>query len=355
MIPTTAIEPTAGDFTALKAAANTGISFRTQSTNLPFSLDWIVHFNSRLAKLSPGSPLVFMISGKQPQFAIAFKDIATKVPLIMHDQIERAGIIIVGNAPGSKGCYIPANGRNIAELITWAEENGADFEFTLAAEAGRNGTLVFPEGLAHDDKSYQIDHVILDKLLTAKDISSGLNNFCTKILNAADIKSDIWKNRSGWIPVTLAEKRIQDLLMIFFRGLFISPSTIVLQEITNPDGRCDVSIKSKHFQAATNSSLTREFILELKALKSFTEKNEGIASQTHEAAIDKGLQQAQDYKETFQAEVVFLCVFDLRKAATSDLKDRMLKDCSVKEIVSWWEMILPNTAERRKVAMTIAS
>ena len=338
----------------LAIIANSDRSIRTSRSTLPFGLDWIVHFNDRLAKLPKGSPLIFMISSQQPQFAAKFRDIAKRVPMIKEDKVARSGIIIVGNAPGSRGCHIDDDGRDLSDLISWAEANDAQNEFTLVGVAGKGETTIFPSGLENDELSYCVNHVILDEILNENDIHDALDKFSKNILNASDIDTKLWFDRNLWIPVTRLEKCIQDQLMIFFRGRFVSPSDVILQEINNPDGRCDLLIKSKHLDVTTTSSRIREFVLELKALKSFTEEKNEVSAANHEAALLKGMQQAKDYKDTMKPEFVFLCVFDLRKNPSLDLRKRFQGECDNEKVEAWWDSILPNTEFRRKAKMVSA-
>lgn len=347
--------PSSGNMSALINVAEQESTLRIQGSTLKFDIEWITHFNERLNRLPPNEPQILVVSANQPQLAIKFSSVGHKVPMIRGDRTNRPGIIIVGNAAGSRGLWIPADGKDLQQLVSWAESNDIVGTFTLAGIAGSMKTTVFPGGLDQDDLSYSIDHSIGNQLLTAEDISADLDRFRDTVLNAADLNKKIWKEGTEWIPVATTEKSIQDQLMIFFRGKFVSTKDLVLQEISNPDGRCDLLVKSKQINPnIPNTSLVREFVLELKALKSFTETKNDVPTAQHEAAMAKGIQQALEYRETLQVEVVFLCVFDLRKTITGDLKSRVADACLKDEIVPWWERIFPSTAERRKDEMEIA-
>ena len=206
----------------------------------------------------------------------------------------------------------------------------------LISTAGLSAISAVAIGLNNDD-----NHIVFlpnginggNWLLELRSVKSSLNdstitaylkNFTEENLNCSENRQDLWIDASKWIPVELAEKKIQKMLLIGLRTAFLNHTVLAETPLTN--GRADLWIKSR------DSADPENVVLELKAVRSKNSSGNDVADSTMIAHLDEGVTQASEYRKKVGGSAAYLCVYDMRKAKGGDVIETNPK-CKAKDVL----------------------
>lgn len=210
---------------------------------------------------------------------------------------------------------------------------------------------IYPEGMADADNcvvrsisglEVSLDYIkaLLDKL--------HLSLFITPV--ASESQAALWKKRDSAHPANEAEHEIQKVLYVAFHTLYAFGYLKVEQEHVAALGRCDFILKEQ--DPVEPGTWKNHAILELKVVKSFTYTGSKVTDSANQKAVTHGLDQARDYRTSFDCTMSALCCFDMRK--TPDPEEAVAHEVgrAEKEGIGLWSWPIHHITKNARSANT---
>lgn len=201
-------------------------------------------------------------------------------------------------------------------IYQWLEDH--DFgSYPMVAIYRNKREIVTRRGGIHDPAQIDAirDH---EPLATVDELMRALKHYHrSEVLTPTNCPDGVWASANQYIPGEYPEKSIQSSLKFalnyWFRGVIRAEG----EDRTNI-GRIDVRLLTK----GANGGLSYWIILELKVIKSFTNKTSPVGAATNVSAIMKGIEQAGSYRANRRAEEGMLEIYDLRRDKSDSLTAR---------------------------------
>lgn len=226
--------------------------------------------------------------------------------------------------------HVPSFTKGAPDAMKFVRTHlNADQTFALLM-LGQNRVLVHDAGVPIDDwvKAQRVIKVQLvdEAEITPELIEQQLDEFHKQAM-ATPLASHarlMWKIEEEPTLSVLNEKpelHVQSGLVTYFRGLYRYKVANVDEEIPLTKGRVDVRIS--RFDKSKDRFFT---MIELKVLAPTSSDKSNLEW------ARKGIQQAHDYKQTFQTESAIACIFDARRDQ-SKLMPELQTDADAKGVV----------------------
>lgn len=276
-----------------------------------------------------------------------------RFPLLRNGQDAISQKIFVSNAALGLAYEIPTN-KEVADELAAVQKVGLGKLPALIvdwrAEAPR-ATLFF-SGVDNPDDIQDV--LLMQTDITPDDMKAGLDEFYTKRLRTPSLvvqghSSSIWgESTKGW-PAERPEEKIQGVLVSFLLARY--SRFVVRAEVPTEDGRLDIKIFAKLYDAKGDKIVKNVWVLELKALNDKTSSGGTVSATVVSDAIQKGLTQAISYKDADHVNQAALCCFDMR---ATDFGDTGVFSDIAQEAndngVHLWRWFLYRTAEASRNA-----
>ncbi|MEJ2815016.1 hypothetical protein [Caulobacter sp. CCG-8] len=210
-------------------------------------------------------------------------------------------------------------------------------------------------GSGVDDPGDVEDVYLTETDITPEDLKAGLDEFYTKRLRTPSLVVQgnsvrIWaegKAAQGW-PADRPEEKIQGVLMSFLHARYSRFE--VRAEVVNEDGRLDLKIFAKLFDATGAKIIKNVWVLELKALTDRTTTGTSQSAAKIDEAIEKGLTQAISYKDAEHVNQAALCCFDMRATDLGPKTFEKVAQEANDNDVHLWRWYLYRSAEASRLA-----
>lgn len=307
----------------------------------PFDMDWHKIFSKWACGKTSAIGSLILIFSDTPQVLgdkLGFKQIFQfSVP----DTVQ-PGVYLVGRSPNTNAWKIPNSGADHQSNCDLASTKG--LSETTAVVIGLNSEhIVFlPNGISGSNWLLELNSA--NNSLDEPTISAYLTNFTEENLNCSDNRGEIWIDASKWIPVELAEKAIQKMLVIGLRTAFLRHTVLAETPLTN--GRADLWIVSR------DSTSPEKVILELKVIRSKNSSENDVADSTMIAHLDEGVTQASEYRKKVGGTAAYLCAYDMRKEKGGNVINQTEPKCKAADVIfQVFEIDNSSKSTRKKAAL----
>lgn len=233
---------------------------------------------------------------------------------------------------------------DIDEIGNWLSEQGLQSRSTLIVSLKQKVIHWYPEGTDREElcKEYIINDI---QNASISAIDTILKHFHHNQVLTPGCSKGIWSNAAKFYPGKNLEGRIQELLKIALASHF--HTSVVIDEQKSSIGRFDLLIEHH----IPNNQVVRCALLELKAIRSFSfsEDQEPTAygNQIAEKALKEGVDQANKYRNKWNANLGILCCYDARDGASSEIM-KVVEDIAVEKDVNLRHYILYNSAQNQR-------
>lgn len=251
--------------------------------------------------------------------------------------------------------HVPSFSKGAADAMKFVRSHlSADQTFALLM-MGQNRVLAHDEGVPIDEwmKAPRVIRIELidESAITPELIEQQLDEFHNQAMTThhGTIARLMWKIEDEPTLSVLNEKpelHVQSGLVTYFRGLYRYKVANVDEEISLTKGRVDVRIS--RFDKSKERFFT---MIELKVLAPTNNDKDNLAW------ARKGIQQAHDYKETFQTDSAIACIFDARRDKSVLMPDLQIDADGKGVILKLHPMAVPppRKAKKPKAGLAVAS
>ncbi|RLL51727.1 hypothetical protein D8Y20_08550 [Mariprofundus sp. EBB-1] len=209
---------------------------------------------------------------------------------------------------------------SIGDIDHYIHENNLEDSPTVIVSLSQNKIHWYPDGIEDDSslKQYEIHYV---QYATEAEIDIALKHFHETQVLTPSCSKGIWSKPEKYIPGENLEQTIQELLKVALSFYF--DKSLVAKEGSSQVGRYDLLIEQK----LSNHNFHRYALLELKAIKSYAYSESDNPTQytvkyAKEALVD-GVDQADIYRNKWDAKLGYLCCYDARKDASKEIMDEV--------------------------------
>jgi hypothetical protein len=327
---------------ALKNICRNAFDVTQDDDVAPFDMDWHRTFSHWASvKTNPAGSLILIFSDTPQALGskLGFKQIFQFGVL----ETVQPGVYLVGRSPNTNAWKIPNSGpdhQHNCDLISTA---GLSAISAVVIGLNNDHIVFLPNGINGGNWLLELVKSSLDD----STITAYLKNFTEENLNCPENRGALWLDASKWIPVELAEKVIQKMLVVGLRTAFLKHTVLAETPLTN--GRADLWIKSRDGADPEN------VVLELKVVRSKNSSGNDVVDSTMIAHLDEGVTQASEYRNKIGGSAAYLCVYDMRKAKGGTVIDVTIPKCT-KADVSLKVFDVDNSSKStRKTASSVPS
>lgn len=296
----------------------------------------------------PKEIAIFLLLPAPPE---RIRDDCKRVPMLNNGATALSGKLWFVSEVVAAGYFI---------LIEKGDDDDAKFQFVAdKIGEGRTPAMIFdprlgqpevryyPDGLDKPDKYKPV--MINNEEVSLADIFNAMEiTYCKALVTpqAQGRGGRIWANaRKGW-PTKEAEVRIQYALKLGLNHSF--PTCTIREEQGMPVGRLDLEVEQA--DALDRTKITRHAIMELKVLRSFTERGNLVPLADTLSWIKEGVAQAAEYRDDRRARQSALCCFDMRKTDTNDTCFDHVKESAMQRSVVLRRWFLYSSAKALREA-----
>jgi hypothetical protein len=201
--------------------------------------------------------------------------------------------------------------RFVAEALGFGSTAAIVFDPRVPAAEIR----FYPRGLLQADEceivSIADDDVTLDHVYR---VIERVYRYCLVTPDAQPKAGKLWADSRRWWPSSDAEAIVQMQLQIGMVAAF--PTCTVRPEQSMPEGRDDLEIERS--DPLDPSRITRLVLIELKVLRSLSQKGGEIAENGELKRVEEGVNQAYAYGNSKGFRQSSVCCFDMRKDDTGE-------------------------------------
>lgn len=239
--------------------------------------------------------------------------------------LDRVRLLDRGEVPVGGSVWYVGPMLGFARRRTLPKGSGADeiFEHLATASADALPTALFFPGDSPPSVRYyprgvrleeEFEDLYFDKTaLGIVEVLNELDRLHKDVLESPSAHKhrgeQIWHDGQKCIPVERAEQAIQSYVTLWLAAAFARFT--IEPEVTGKAGRLDVAVKG-WIESGGHYSQETFAVIEIKALRSYTNTGNATPPGSVLAAVSEGVNQAASYARDYRTKETALCCYDLR-------------------------------------------
>lgn len=222
------------------------------------------------------------------------------------------------------------HGSTIAGLANAIVSGGLGMAPTVLVDLEEGELTVYPAGLEAEETAQTLLVGATESVIggaTVREFLDRFHHICTRVPTPG---IQLWANAAHGVPVQRIEEVLGNYLVLSARWSF--EDVYIRPELVTEEGRADVLI------GPAKAAVGEPCLLELKVLRDRAfhadwKKARRYTPKEHEDWLAKGVDQAETYRGVTEADVAFLCCYDMRDDDGDEILDCVRDTAKEKDII----------------------